>query len=323
MGGGRTRKETAMIKFSTVRLTMLFLATSLTMAATLTAAAERSQPSAFPVPQTAGSVDIALVLAVDVSSSIETSERLFQREAYAEALSDPRVARIALGGEYGRVAIAYMEWSGKRYQRVHLPMRVLSTQAELAAFGAEILAILDKPSDPMYMQPTALGDALLAAEIAMAELAAPARDYIIDISGDGVLNDGFAMDPAREQVLARGLTVNGLPIEMSGNPESMNGTSVDTVSRYYADCVIGGPGAFHLVARGFADIRETLIMKLMLEMAALPPEEKRRIAAAWNGPRSTQTARLIPAMVIDLQPKAADEPKEVDCDTAHKPVYLP
>lgn len=310
---------------SLTRLKALILVSLLAFMANLASAAERAQPSALsPDQQRAGQpVDIALVLAVDVSSSIETSERLFQRQAYAEALSDPRVARIALAGEMGRVAIAYMEWSGKRYQRIHLPMRTISSAAELAAFGAEIIAIPDKPNDPMYMQPTALGDALLAAEAAMAGLRAPARDYIIDISGDGVLNDGFAMRPARDHVLARGLTVNGLPIEMSGNPENMNGTSADAVSQYYADCVIGGPGAFHLIARGFSDIRETLIMKLMLEMAALPPEEKRRLASAWNGEGDRQVARLIPAMVLELQPSVPDQRPPVDCDKSHNPVYLP
>lgn len=313
----------ARVQLSFPRVMAVLFTLSMTWIATVGSTAERAHPSALPEHHASAPVDIALVLAVDVSSSIETSERLFQRQAYAEALSDPRVAHIALGGQTGRVAIAYMEWSGKRYQRVHLPMRIMTSPEELADFGAAIMAIPDKPSDPMYMQPTALGDALLAADAAMAGLDAPARDHIIDISGDGVLNDGFAMQAARDHVLAHGLTVNGLPIEMSGNPDNMNGTNVDTVSRYYADCVIGGPGSFHLVARGFADIRETLIMKLMLEMAALPPEEKRRMAAAWNGPRDTEMALLIPAMVIELQPNTAEQPQKADCDNINKPAFLP
>ncbi|MEM1351402.1 MAG: DUF1194 domain-containing protein [Pseudomonadota bacterium] len=312
-----------MIQASTLRLLALSVLFFVTFFTTLAPAVERLQPSAHAPQNTSDRVDIALVLAVDVSSSIETSERLFQRQAYAAALSDLRVANIAFAGEAGRVAIAYMEWSGKRYQRVHLPMRVLTTPEELAAFGAEIMAIPDRPSDPMYMQPTALGDALLAAETAMATFTGPARDYVIDISGDGVMNDGFAMQTAREHVLARGMTVNGLPIEMSGNPENMNGTTVDAVSRYYADCVIGGPGAFHLVARGFEDIRETLIMKLMLEMAALPPKEKRRMAAAWNMQRTVPEARIVPAMVIELQPAKPHKRSSTDCANGNSPLIIP
>ncbi|MEM9578952.1 MAG: DUF1194 domain-containing protein [Pseudomonadota bacterium] len=260
-----------------------------------------------------GRVDIALVLAVDVSSSIEASERRFQREAYAEALRDPRVAQMALGGRTGRVAIAYMEWSGKRYQRVLLPMRVMSSASEMAGFAGEILAIEDAPNDPMFVQPTAVGDALLAAETAMAELDVPARDYIIDISGDGVLNDGRAILAARQHVLSLGLTVNGLPIEVASNSSATRANGIERVARFYMDCVIGGPGAFHLVARGFGDVRETLIMKLMLEMADIAPEQKSRIAAAWNGGALGDQARVIPAVVLDLSPSEKKPRNETDC----------
>jgi hypothetical protein len=270
-----------------------------------------------------GRVDIALVLAVDVSSSIEASERQFQREAYAAALRDPRVAHLALGGSAGRVAIAYMEWSGKRYQRVHLPIRVMSTPEELAAFADDILAITDRLNDPMFVQPTAVGDALLAAETAMSELAVPARDYIIDISGDGVLNDGLAIQAAREHVLSRGLTVNGLPIEVSGDVPTTHGSSFDMVARFYMDCVIGGPGAFHLVARGFGDVRETLIMKLMLEMATLPSQIKHEIATAWNEGALGDEARIIPAVVLDLAPSRPEHRRSTDCGQPTRPTIMP
>lgn len=273
-------------------------------------------------------VDIALVLAVDVSSSIETSERRFQREAYAEALKDPRVARMALGGRAGRVAIAYMEWSGRRYQRLHVPMRVMATPQELATFADEILAIQDSPNDPMYYQATAVGDALIAAEAAMSELDISARDYVIDISGDGVLNDGLAVSPARAHVLSQGLVVNGLPIELSGNPNSIDNTAaLEVVSRFYEDCVIGGPGAFHLVARGFGDIRETLIMKLMLEMADMPASQKSRIAHAWNVGESGPVARIVPATtVIELSPQGGTQHSQrakTDCGAVQPTSFVP
>jgi hypothetical protein len=270
-----------------------------------------------------GRVDTALVLAVDVSSSIEASERRFQREAYAEALRDPRVAQMALGGRTGRVAVAYMEWSGRRYQRVHLPMRVMSTPAELAAFAADILAIEDRVNDPMFVQPTAVGDALLAAEVAMSALPVPARDYVIDISGDGVLNDGLAIQSARDHVLSLGLTVNGLPIEISTDPPSANTASFNNVTRFYMDCVIGGPGSFHLVARGFGDVRETLIMKLMLEMAQMPAEERTRIASAWNGGELGPHARIIPAVVLELSPQVPEQRRKSDCGDLQRPTYVP
>ncbi|MCV3273730.1 DUF1194 domain-containing protein [Roseobacter sinensis] len=259
-------------------------------------------------------VDVALVLAVDVSSSVKSHERRFQREAYAAALQDPRVAGLALGGGAGRVAIAYMEWSGRHYQRLHLPIRVMSTPEELARFAADILAIEDRSADPMYVQPTAIGNALLAAERAMAALEVPARDYVIDISGDGVLNDGTGILAVRQQLLAMGLTVNGLPIEVTYGEPNIDQLSFDRVSRYYEDCVIGGPGAFHLVARGFSDVRETLIMKLMLEMAQMRPEEKSRIALAWNRSDAPLEAQILPATMLQLAPNGAAKPQRQPTD---------
>ncbi|MEM1074619.1 MAG: DUF1194 domain-containing protein [Pseudomonadota bacterium] len=279
-----------------------------------------AEPPSNPAPD---DVDVALVLAVDVSSSIERTERHFQRQAYAEALRDPRVVRLALGGRTGRVAIAYMEWSGRRFQKVHLPMRVLSTPAELSDFADDITAIHDTPNDPMYLQPTALGNALLAAGAAMRALDVTARDYIIDISGDGVLNDGFGVQSAREEVLASGLIVNGLPIELAGNPMSHDSESAETVSRYYEDCVIGGPGAFHLVARGFGDIRETLIMKLMLEMAHLPPQEKQRIASLWNRDHLPPRARIVPVFAIELAPQTPAPRRRTDCTRVEGAFIIP
>lgn len=259
-------------------------------------------------------VDVALVLAVDVSSSIQTSERRFQRQAYAAALSDPRVANMALGGGAGRVAIAYMEWSGRNFQRVHLPMRVMSTSHELAQFAQEILSIPDNYGDPMYVQATAIGNALIAAEQEMSRLNVRARDYVIDISGDGVVNDGTSVITVRQELLALGLTVNGLPIEVSHQLPEYEDIAAQQVSQYYADCVIGGPGSFHVVARGFDDVRETLIMKLMLEMAQMPSQRKRRIAAAWN--MHDQTARVIPATVLNLNPRSEQAEPETDCSGA-------
>ena len=266
-------------------------------------------------------VDIALVLAVDDSSSVKSDERLFQREAYAAALSAPRVADMALGGGAGRVAIAYIEWSGTRFQRDLLPMTVMSSRAELMQFAQGILAIEDVSNDPMFVQPTAVGDALIAAEAAMATLPFRARDYIIDISGDGVINDGSGVTAARERLLEMGLTVNGLPIEVTGETPGLRDPSFDHVARFYADCVIGGPGAFHLIARGFGDVRETLIMKLMLEMAQISPVEKRRIARAWNTTNDRPAARIIPAIALQLGPSDPPPTAKVDCGDPRRTTY--
>ena len=127
-----------------------------------------------------------------------------------------------------------------------------------------------------------------------------------------------------EHVLSLGLTVNGLPIEVSSDVPTTHPSSFDNVTRFYMDCVIGGPGAFHLVARGFGDVRETLIMKLMLEMAELPAEQKHQIAAAWNRNTDTPVAQVIPAMVLDLSPNGARPgPSQTNCDAHESPVFVP
>jgi hypothetical protein len=203
-------------------------------------------------------------------------------------------------------------------------MRVMSSPQELAAFADEILNIEDRPNDPMYFQATAVGDALLAAEEAMSEGRVLARDYVIDISGDGVLNDGRDVGPARAHVLSRGLVVNGLPIELASSTPSVNDAGTfETVSQFYADCVIGGPGSFHLVARGFGDVRETLIMKLMLEMAEMPAADKTRIARAWNSGAGSDIARIVPAMVIELAPSGPAPAPNADCGSAAPLVFIP
>lgn len=245
-------------------------------------------------------VDVAIVLAVDVSSSVKENERRFQREAYAAALSDPAVQRMALGGQGGRIALAYLEWSGTNNQRLHLPMEILSTPEEIGYFAHRIGTIEDRPGDALYVGSTAIGDALLAAENAMRGLTVPARDFVIDISGDGVVNSGTDVTMVRDHLVGIGLTVNGLPIRISNESWDNDADSQDRVARFYETCVIGGAGAFHLVADGFPAVRETLVMKLMLEMAQMEGSERRRLAEYWNTRDDIPSERVIPALVLQM-----------------------
>lgn len=258
-------------------------------------------------------VDVAIVLAVDVSSSVKEHERKFQREAYAAALSDPAVQRMALGGSAGRIALAYLEWSGTNNQRLHLPMEILSTPEEIGYFAHRIAAIEDRPGDALYVGSTAIGDALLAAENAMRGLMVPARDFVIDISGDGVVNSGTDVTMVRDHLVGIGLTVNGLPIRISNDNWDTDTDTQDRVARFYETCVIGGAGAFHLVADGFAAVRETLIMKLMLEMAQMEGQERRRLAEHWNSREDQPLERVVPALVLQMPnqdaPAEAPAPK--------------
>lgn len=258
-------------------------------------------------------VDVAIVLAVDVSSSVKRHERRFQREAYAAALSDPAVQRMALGGRTGRVALAYLEWSGANSQRLHLPMEILSTPEDMTYFAQRIEGIDDTPGDALYVGSTAIGDALIAAEHAMRGLNVPAREFVIDISGDGIVNSGTNVPAVRDHLVSIGLTVNGLPIRISDDGWEADDNLPDRVAHFYETCVIGGSGSFHLVADGFPAVRETLIMKLMLEMADLEGPDRRRIAANWNGQTAHPLERVIPALVLQMPDQREAHPEARDC----------
>jgi len=258
-------------------------------------------------------VDVAIVLAVDVSSSVKQHERRFQREAYAAALSDPAVQRMALGGRSGRIALAYMEWSGANNQRVHLPMEILQTPEDIGYFADRILAIEDTPGDALYIGSTAIGDALIAAERAMRALDVPAREFVIDISGDGVVNSGSNVMRVRDHLVEIGLTVNGLPIRISNDSWDETEGGPDRVEEFYETCVIGGAGSFHLVADGFAAVRETLIMKLMLEMAEMEGAERRRIATNWNQRHGAPRERVVPAVILQVPEQGAQPLRATRC----------
>ena len=237
-------------------------------------------------------VDVALVLAVDVSSSISDDERLFQRRAYAAALRDPHVLRAALGGRHGRIALAYMEWSGPRHQVVHVPLQTLGSSAEIEDFAARVDALADRTQDE-HMGPrqleasTAIGSALARAGALLDEFQGDADQRVIDISGDGVWNSGQPVDRVRAELLARGVTINGLPIAMEDTAPAYGvpapGGSVAELEAFYANCIVGGPAAFHIVARGWSDMTGALRAKLVLELAYWQQPDRPGLAEALRG----------------------------------------
>ncbi|SFA72940.1 Protein of unknown function [Poseidonocella pacifica] len=251
-------------------------------------------------------VEVALVLAVDVSSSVSDQERLFQREAYATALTDNRIARAALAG--GGIAIGYFEWSGPSSQRILVPMRTIRTFEEMNAFAMQIRAIEDQIGDPMHYGTTAIGNALTAAATMLESHEGDAVYRVIDISGDGHSNAGHSVTHVRDNLVRAGITINGLPITR-GNT-AYHGPDVGL---FYEHCVIGGAGAFHVVAGSWEVFRDTLMSKLVLEMAGhrLAPEERRywasRAGTAPQGP-----AGLIPA-TLSLDLGASRQPS-FDCE---------
>ena len=206
-------------------------------------------PGLFAAPATAA-CRLALVLALDVSSSVDAREYALQSKGLAAALDAPDIRHAILSGG-GDVALAVYEWSGRRQQKLQLDWTILRGQADITR-AAETLANMKRGTAEF---PTALGAALGHGAMLMARAPDCAR-RVIDVSGDGINNQGFAPALAYRHFPYQGITVNGLVIL---------GHDGD-VLRHYRDEVLHGPGAFLEVADGFAGFRRAMERKLFREI---------------------------------------------------------
>jgi hypothetical protein len=219
-------------------------------------------------------VDLELVLAVDVSGSIDPWEAEQQRAGYVTAIADPAVQAAIASGFHRRVAVTYVEWAGAELQRIVIGWRLLDGAESAIAFAAELAEAPVGRS--MY---TSISHAI--------DYAVPLFDgngfdgarRVIDVSGDGPNNRGRPLSLARAEALARGITINGLPI-LNDRPQPWSlPTPIEFgLDRYYVEQVIGGPGSFIVVAEDFTAFREAVLSKLILEIAG-GPREVVRLAA--------------------------------------------
>ncbi|WP_051492020.1 DUF1194 domain-containing protein [Roseivivax isoporae] len=192
---------------------------------------------------------LALLLALDVSSSVDDREYTLQKDGLAAALADPDVRRAILDGA-GTVALSIYEWSGRRQSEVIQDWVILADDAAIDAVVARLLAT---PRTQTRF-PTAMGYAL-GYGAALLDRAPDCLRQVIDVSGDGVTNDGFGPDLAYRHFPFEDITVNGLAV-LGADPE------VDT---YYRDIVRHGPGAFVEFADGYAGFRNAMTRKLFRE----------------------------------------------------------
>lgn len=198
-------------------------------------------------------VDLELILMADASGSIEEDEFLLQRLGYARALRDPRVINAIRYGPVGRIALAYVEWSGPSLQIPIVPWTMIQSEADIARFAKR----LEEIPRVLYFGGTAPGDAILYAIQSLQGNSFTGRRLVIDVSGDDVTRDGLPAFKGRDRAVAEGITVNGLPI-LQGLP----GLEI-----YYRDNVIGGPGSFYVAAKGFRDFGIAVRKKLIREIA--------------------------------------------------------
>jgi len=226
----------------------------------------------FPaVASAAEQVDLLLVLAADVSRSIDSEKFQLQREGYAAAMSDPRVLDAIRSGRNGRVGVAFVEWSGIGSQRVVIDWTTVSDAESAKGFGDRVL---EAPRS--FADRTSISGAI---EFAMGQFArAPFESArrTIDVSGDGTNNSGPDVTQVRDEAIAQGVTINGLVIlsetPLAWNPDHTNPPG--GLENYYRNNVIGGPGAFVLTAQNFNSFGQAIVKKMIAEVAqAEPPQQ--------------------------------------------------
>ena len=237
-------------------------------------------------------VDVQLVLAVDVSYSMDPDEQALQREGYAAALIAPEFLDALRTGPQGRIAVTYVEWAGEHEQRVVIGWSLIDGPASAKTVSDAILA---SPLRRVYR--TSISGALLFSAGLFENSGYRGLRKVIDVSGDGVNNQGPLVEQARDAVVARGITINGLPLvfKRSGN----SALDVPDLDLYYEDCVVGGAGAFVIPVRSTAEFARAIKTKLVLEVAGLRlPSGPQPVPA-----RAQDRAPVIPAV----------EPARVSC----------
>src|SRR5260221_3821359 len=224
-------------------------------------------------PAFAEAVDLALVLAADVSGSVDQQEFEFQRQGYAAAVNEPRVLDAIQSGTHQAIALCFIEWAVAPEQKVVVDWPIIRDREIAAEFAGKLLA-----APRSFSGSTAIGAAIdfAARQLAWSGIE-PAR-RAIDVSGDGDSNQGRPVTAARDDAVADGITINGLAIinERDNTPHSH---PTEGLAEYYQQNVIGGPGAFVLVVSDFAAFGDGLANKLLAEIAAAS-QTPQRVARA-------------------------------------------
>jgi hypothetical protein len=228
-------------------------------------------------------VDLALILAVDVSPSMDPGEQQLQRQGYVEAFRSSSVHQAIQAGMLGRIAVTYVEWAGARprFQRVVVPWSILETPDDSLTFADRLThAPVQRASGTSISQAIDFSMALFAS------VPAQAARRVIDISGDGSNNQGRLVTEARDEAMARDVTINGLPIMLRGTDRHENAE----LDAYYRDCVIGGVGAFMIPIRDPQQFQRETRTKIIREISG------------WDAP--------------DAAAQPAQALSRTDCDTS-------
>lgn len=203
-------------------------------------------------------VSAALVLAVDVSSSLTDEYWLLQRQGYIDAMLEPEVLRAIIGTPHRKIALTYFEWAGSYSQRVILPWTIIGNDGD----AERVAGVLNEKQRP-FEGATGVGAALAYSEMLLSICPFPADHKVVDVSGDGASNDGQDPDAVRDRMVDAGVKINGLPIDWARShpPQGMS------VEDYYRNSIVGGTGAFCMPATGFETFGYAVAAKLRYEVS--------------------------------------------------------
>lgn len=209
-------------------------------------------------------VDLELVLAVDVSYSMEIDEQRLQRQGYVAAFLEPRLVRAVEKGPLGRIAVTYVEWGGTAVQVV--PWKLIDGRDTAAEFSGELGR---QPIRRIAF--TSISNALAFSRQLFERNAFEGSRRVIDISGDGPNNSGVPAPVARNSTVARGIVIDGLPIMPRMHADT---ASIPDLDIYYRECVIGGDGAFLVKVTDVGQFADAILRKLLIEISGLEMSRK-------------------------------------------------
>ena len=239
------------------------------------------QPHIADTSPTATAVDVELVLAVDVSYSMDPDEQALQREGYVLALKSREFLQALHQGANAKVAVTYIEWAGQYDQKIIMPWRLIDGPEAADSVAAELAAAPYRRASR-----TSISGGLHFAKTLFDHSGYRGLRRVIDVSGDGANNAGLPIVPTRDEVVASGITINGLPLMLKRpNPGTMD---IENLDVYYEDCVVGGPGSFVIPVRERSQFVEATRTKMILEVAGREPSP-RVMKASSDKPRISCT----------------------------------
>jgi hypothetical protein len=236
-----------------------------------------------PPVQAAQEVDVALVLAIDASGSIDHDEAELQRKGIAEAFLSKEVLQAIQSGSLGRIGIAAIYFSSRQYGVMSVPVNwmIIRDQKSAEDFVRTLIA-----APRQSARGTSISDALELSQRMLEKGPYRSAKMVVDVSGDGENNAGRRVLDVRDELLAKSITINGLPI--------MDETTSPDLDKYYEGCVIGGPGSFVIPAKGFGDFARAMRRKLILEISGLTPAQTPGVNPLLKKVAAT-TAQTVPA----------------------------